>query len=45
MGNFDEAKKVLAGELDEDYMDTMAILEQLIEARDSRVMCINPHDN
>jgi hypothetical protein len=45
MGNFEEAKKVLAGELDEDYMDTMAILEQLIEARDSRVMCINPYDN
>ena len=45
MGNFEEAKKVLAGELDEDYMDTITILEQLIEASDSRVMCINPYDN
>ncbi|CAM8354868.1 hypothetical protein MCESTEH50_00155 [Candidatus Methylopumilus universalis] len=45
MGNFEEAKKVLAGELDEEYMDTMDILDKLIEARDSRVMCINPHDD
>ena len=45
MGNFEEAKKVLAGELDEEYMDTVDMLDKLIEARDSRVMCINPHDD
>jgi len=26
-------------------MDTMDILDKLIEANDSRVMCINPHDD
>jgi len=45
MGNFEEAKKVFAGEFDEEYMDTMDILDKLIEAHDSRVMCINPHDD
>jgi len=45
MGNFEEAKKVFTGEFDEEYMDTMDILDKLIEAHDSRVMCINPHDN
>jgi hypothetical protein len=45
MGNFEEAKKVFAGEFDEEYMDTMDILDKLIEAYDSRVMCINPHDD
>ena len=45
MGNFEEAKKAFTGEFDEEYMDTMDILDKLIEARDSRVMCINPHDD
>jgi hypothetical protein len=45
MGNFEEAKKVFTGEFDEEYMDTMDILDKLIEARDSRVMCINPHED
>ena len=45
MGNFEEAKKVFIGEFDEEYMDTMDILDKLIKARDSRVMCINPHDD
>lgn len=45
MGNFDEAKKCFTGEFDEDYMETMERLDKLIEARDSRVMCINPHDD
>ena len=45
MGNFEEAKKAFTGEFDEEYMDTIDILDKLIEARDSRVMCINPHDD
>ena len=45
MGNFEEAKKAFTGEFDEEYMDTMDMLDKLIEARDSRVMCINPHDD
>lgn len=45
MGNFEEAKKAFTGEFDEEYMDTMNMLDRLIEARDSRVMCINPHDD
>jgi hypothetical protein len=45
MGNFEEAKKIFTGEFDEEYMDTMDILDKLIEAHDSRVMCINPHDD
>jgi hypothetical protein len=45
MGNFDEAKKFFTGEFDEEYMDTMDRLDKLIEARDSRVICINPHDD
>lgn len=45
MSNFEEAKKAFTGEFDEEYMDTMDMLDKLIEARDSRVMCINPHDN
>ena len=45
MGNFEEAKKAFIGEFDEEYMDTMDILDKLIKARDSRVMCINPHDD
>ena len=45
MGGFEEAKKVFTGECDEEFMDTMDILDKLIEARDSRVMCINPHDD
>jgi len=45
MGNFDEAKKAFTGEFDEEFMDTMDRLDKLIEARDARVMCINPHDD
>jgi hypothetical protein len=45
MGKFDEAKKAFTGEFDEEYMDTMDRLDKLIEARDSRLMCINPHDD
>lgn len=45
MSNFEEAKKAFTGEFDEEYMDTMDMLDKLIEARDSKVMCINPHDN
>lgn len=45
MGNFEEAKKAFTGEFDEEYMDTMSMLDKLIEARDSRVMCINSHDD
>ena len=45
MGNFEEAKKAFTGEFDEEYMDTMDMLDKLIEARDSRVMCINPHED
>ena len=45
MGNFEEAKKVFTGEFDEEYMDTMDRLDKLIEARDSRVMCINPQED
>lgn len=45
MGNFEEAKKAFTGEFDEEYMDSMDRLDKLIEACDSRVMCINPHDD
>jgi hypothetical protein len=41
----EEAKKAFTGEFDEEYMDTMDILDKLIEAHDSRVMCINPHED
>ena len=45
MGGFEEAKKAFTGECDEEFLDTMDILDKLIESRDSRVMCINPHDD
>lgn len=41
-GEFDKAKATLTGEFDEDYMQSLDILDKLIEAKDSRVMCINP---
>ena len=45
MGDFEEAKKTFTGEFDEEYMDTMDMLDKLIKASDSRVMCINPHED
>ena len=45
MGNFEEAKKAFKGKFDEEYTDTIDILDKLIEARDFRVMCINPHND
>ena len=45
MGDFNQAKKTLQGEFDEDYMQSLDVLDKLIEARDHRVMCINPEDH
>lgn len=45
MGEFDKAKETLKGEFDEDYLQSLDILNKLIEARDSRIMCINPSDD
>ena len=42
MGEFDKAEATLKGEFDEDYLQSLDILDKLIKARDSRVMCINP---
>jgi hypothetical protein len=42
MGEFDKAEATLKGEFDEDYLQSLDILDELIKARDSRVMCINP---
>ena len=45
MGEFDKAEATLKGEFDEDYLQSLDILDKLIKARDSRVMCINPQDD
>ena len=45
MGEFDQAEATLKGEFDEDYLQSLDILDKLIKARDSRVKCINPQDD
>lgn len=45
MGEFNQAKATLKGEFDDDYMQSLDLLDKLIEARDHRVMCINPDDH
>lgn len=45
MGEFEKAKETLKGEFDEDYMQSVDILYKLIDARDSRVICINPEED
>ena len=45
MGEFEKAKETLKGEFDEDYMQSVDILDKLIDARDSRVICINPEED
>jgi hypothetical protein len=45
MGEFDKAETTLKGEFDEDYLQSLDILDKLIKARDSRIMCINPSDD